>query len=126
MPEDPVVFSHDFLDFRSKSTRLAFFGTRQTHRGTVEQASRQNHLHCFARDLVRMCLPEDVDLDSGSHPPPKHDNERPHPRLPRCLPKTNRSILVEKVQRTTVRFKNGSKIVALPNSPQLLRGYTAN
>ena len=34
--------------------------------------------------------------------------------------------LVEKLQRTVVRFRNGSRIVALPNSPQLLRGYTAN
>jgi phage FluMu gp28-like protein len=34
-------------------------------------------------------------------------------------------MLVEKLQRTTVRFRNGSRIVALPNSPQLLRGYTA-
>jgi len=25
-----------------------------------------------------------------------------------------------------VRFRNGSRIVALPNSPQMLRGYTAN
>jgi phage FluMu gp28-like protein len=33
---------------------------------------------------------------------------------------------IEKLQRTTVRFSNGSRIVALPNSPQLLRGYTAN
>lgn len=42
------------------------------------------------------------------------------------LPKEKRSGLVEKLQRTTVRFKNGSRIIALPNSPQLLRGYTAN
>ena len=34
--------------------------------------------------------------------------------------------MIEKLQRATVRFKNGSRIVALPNSPQLLRGYTAN
>ena len=34
--------------------------------------------------------------------------------------------LISKLQRTTMRFKNGSRIVALPNSPQLLRGYTAN
>jgi phage FluMu gp28-like protein len=34
--------------------------------------------------------------------------------------------LVEKLQRTVVRFRNGSRIVALPNNPQLLRGYTAN
>lgn len=42
------------------------------------------------------------------------------------LPKDKRSQLIEKLQRTTVRFRNGSRIVALPNSPQLLRGYTAD
>jgi phage FluMu gp28-like protein len=34
--------------------------------------------------------------------------------------------LIEKMQRTVIRFRKGSRIVALPNSPQLLRGYTAN
>lgn len=42
------------------------------------------------------------------------------------LPAEERHRLIEKLQRTTMRFKNGSRIVALPNSPQLLRGYTAN
>ena len=34
--------------------------------------------------------------------------------------------LIEKLQRTVIHFRNGSRIVALPNSPQLLRGYTAD
>ena len=34
--------------------------------------------------------------------------------------------LIFKLQRTVVRFRNGSMIVALPNSPNLLRGYAAN
>ena len=42
------------------------------------------------------------------------------------LPKKWRSLFIEKLQRTVVRFRNGSRIVALPNSPQLLRGYTAH
>ena len=42
------------------------------------------------------------------------------------LPKDKMSELVEKMQRTAIRFQNGSRIVALPNSPQLLRGYTAH
>jgi len=48
--------------------------------------------------------------------------------LPKEDPKTHidRQTLIEKLQRTTVRFRNGSRIVALPNSPQLLRGYSAN
>jgi len=42
------------------------------------------------------------------------------------MPKERRLSLIEKLQRTTIRFKNGSRIIALPNSPQLLRGYTAD
>lgn len=41
------------------------------------------------------------------------------------IPKLVRRELVAKVQRTTIRFKNGSRIVALPNAPNLLRGYSA-
>lgn len=41
------------------------------------------------------------------------------------IPKPVRRQILGKVQRTTIRFKNGSRIVALPNSPNLLRGYSA-
>lgn len=41
------------------------------------------------------------------------------------IPKAVRREALGKVQRTTIRFKNGSRIVALPNSPNLLRGYSA-
>ena len=42
------------------------------------------------------------------------------------LPQGLRKAIIDKLQRTVIRFKNGSRIVALPNSPQLLRGYTAH
>ncbi len=41
------------------------------------------------------------------------------------MPKPVRRETMAKMQRTTIRFKNGSRIVALPNSPNLLRGYSA-
>jgi hypothetical protein len=41
------------------------------------------------------------------------------------IPKPARREAIGKIQRTTIRFKNGSRIVALPNSPNLLRGYSA-
>lgn len=43
-----------------------------------------------------------------------------------AMPRNVRLELIAKVQRTTIRFKNGSRIVALPNSPNLLRGYSAS
>jgi len=42
------------------------------------------------------------------------------------MPKTLQKLMIQKMQRTVIRFKNGSMIVALPNSPNLLRGYTAH
>jgi len=42
------------------------------------------------------------------------------------LPLSSRKAIIDKLQRTVILFKNGSRIVALPNSPQLLRGYTAH
>ncbi len=42
------------------------------------------------------------------------------------LPLKWRSLFIERQQRTTIRLRNQSRIIALPNSPQLLRGYTAN
>ena len=42
------------------------------------------------------------------------------------IPKPLRREIVEKMQRTVVWFRNGSQLVALPNSPNLLRGYTAS
>lgn len=37
-----------------------------------------------------------------------------------------RHILIQKQQRTVIRFSNHSRIIILPNSPQLLRGYSAD
>ena len=42
------------------------------------------------------------------------------------LPSETRRALVERQQRTVIRCRNHSRIVILPNSPQLLRGYTAH
>jgi phage FluMu gp28-like protein len=42
------------------------------------------------------------------------------------MAKPVRRKLISKMQRTVIWFKNGSQLVALPNSPNLLRGYTAN
>jgi phage FluMu gp28-like protein len=42
------------------------------------------------------------------------------------MAKPVRHQLIAKMQRTVIWFKKGSQIVALPNSPNLLRGYTAH
>ena len=42
------------------------------------------------------------------------------------IPRPMRRGMLSRMQRTVIWFKNGSQIVALPNSPNLLRGYTAH
>jgi len=42
------------------------------------------------------------------------------------IPESVRRGRILRMQRTVIHFKNGSKIVALPNAPNLLRGYTAH
>jgi phage FluMu gp28-like protein len=42
------------------------------------------------------------------------------------IPKEKRRNIILQQLRTIVRFRNGSQIVALPNSEHLLRGYTAH
>ena len=42
------------------------------------------------------------------------------------LPQKYSHLFVKKMQRTIIQLNNNSRIIALPNSPQLLRGYTAN
>ena len=41
-------------------------------------------------------------------------------------PRPLRRELIRKMQRTVIWFKNGAQIVALPNAPDLLRGYSAS
>lgn len=43
-----------------------------------------------------------------------------------AMPGRVRRALVSKAQRTTIYFRNGSRIVALPNSENLVRGYDAH
>ena len=43
-----------------------------------------------------------------------------------AMPRVIRQRIIAKMQRTVIWFRNGSQIIALPNSPHLLRGYTAH
>jgi len=52
--------------------------------------------------------------------------DRVHAFLMGIRPASIRRAIVSKMQRTVIWFKNGSQIVALPNSPNLLRGYTSH
>ena len=42
------------------------------------------------------------------------------------MPKAVRREMLRKLQRTVIWFRNGAQVVALPNAPDLLRGYSAS
>jgi phage FluMu gp28-like protein len=124
--EDPVVFARDFFGFDAKEYQAGLL--RDMSKRIVVRWSRQaGKTTCIAlRAIWFACMhPKTLTLIVA---PTLRQSMIMADRIQDFLaglPKDKRSELVEKFQRTIVRFRNGSRIVALPNSPQLLRGYTA-
>ena len=127
VPDDPVVFAHDFFGFQVLEYQAGLL--RDKARRIVVRWSRQaGKTTCIAlRAIWYACAyPETLTLIVA---PTLRQSMIMSDRIQdflSSLPAEKRQALVAKMQRTTIRFRNGSKIVALPNSPQLLRGYTAN
>ena len=127
LPEDPVVFVRDFFGFqvkeyqaellRDKSKRIVVRWSRQAGKTTCI-ALRAIWFACFFPKTLTLIVAPTLRQSMIM-------SDRIQDFLG-GLSKEKRCALVEKLQRITVRFKNGSRIVALPNSPQLLRGYTAS
>ncbi len=126
IPDDPVVFARDFFGFDAKEYQAGLL--RDKSKRIVVRWSRQaGKTTCIAlRAIWFACMhPKTLTLIVA---PTLRQSMIMADRIQDFLaglPKDKRSALVEKFQRTTVGFCNGSRIVALPNSPQLLRGYTA-
>ena len=126
IPDDPVVFARDFFGFDAKDYQASLL--RDKSKRIVVRWSRQaGKTTCIAlRAVWFACMhPKTLTLIVA---PTLRQSMIMADRIQDFLsglPKDKRSELVEKFQRTIVRFRNGSRIVALPNSPQLLRGYTA-
>lgn len=127
LPEDPVVFVKDFFGFqvkeyqaellRDKSKRIVVRWSRQAGKTTCI-ALRAIWFACVYRKTLTLIVA-----------PTLRQSMIMSDRILDFLgglSQERRSLLIEKLQRTTVRFRNGSRIVALPNSPQMLRGYTAH
>ncbi len=127
IPEDPVLFARDFFGFQAKEYQASLL--RDKSKRIVVRWSRQaGKTTCIAlRAIWFACIhPKTLTLIVA---PTLRQSMIMADRIQdflASLPKDKRGALIEKFQRTTIRFRNGSRIVALPNSPQLLRGYTAN
>ncbi len=127
VPEDPVIFAREFFGFQVKEYQAALL--RDNGKRIVVRWSRQaGKTTCIALRAIWFACAYPKTLTLIVAPTLRQSmimSDRIGDFLGE-LPKEKRQALVEKLQRTTVRFKNGSRIIALPNSPQLLRGYAAN
>jgi len=126
IPSDPVVFARDFFGFDAKDYQAEFL--RDLSKRIVLRWSRQaGKTTCIALRAIWFAVGHPRTLTLIVAPTLRQSmimSDRILDFLG-SLTKEQRYVLVGKLQRTTVLFLNGSRIVALPNSPQLLRGYTA-
>jgi len=127
IPSDPVEFAKALFKFTPKDYQAALLEDKKK-RIVVRWSRQAGKTTCIALRAIWFALVHPKTLTLIVAPSLRQSmimSDRIGDFL-MGLPKPTRLQLIEKLQRTTVRFKNGSRIIALPNSPQLLRGYTAN
>ena len=127
LPRDPVEFARRILRFdplpyqekllRDGSKRIAVRMSRQAGKTTTIAARAIWFAATHPRTLTLIVAPS---LRQSMIMSDKIEE------FLFSIPEDLRRKIVAKIQRTVIRFRNGSKIVALPNSPQRLRGYTAH
>ena len=126
-PVDPVEFCTEVLDFiptpyqkrflEDESKRVLLCWSRQSGKSHSIAARSISFSLTHPRTLtliVAPCLRQSMII-----------SDRIQDLLAR-LTRRQRKAWIEKQQRTQVLFRNGSRIIALPCSENLLRGYTAN
>jgi phage FluMu gp28-like protein len=127
IPNDPVEFAKAFFNFEAKEYQANLL--RDNSKRIVVRWSRQaGKTTCIALRAICFATLHPKTLTLIVAPSLRQSiimRDRIQDFL-MSMPKEHRLQLIGKLQRTTIRFKNGSRIVALPNSPQLLRGFTAN
>ncbi len=127
VPEDPIVFAQEFFGFQVLPYQASLLRDR-AKRIVVRWSRQAGKTTCIALRAIWFACAYPKTLTLIVAPTLRQSmimSDRIQDFLG-SLPQEKRVALVERMQRTTIRFRNGSKIVALPNSPQLLRGYTAN
>jgi len=127
IPKDPVEFAEKLFKFtptdyqarllRDKSKRIVVKWSRQAGKTTTIALRAIWFAVTHSKTLTLIVAPSLRQSMIMS--------DRVHDHLA-SLPKNVFKALVEKLQRTVITFRNGSRIIALPNSPQLLRGYTSH
>ena len=126
-PSDPVKFCRKVLRFKPTSYQAKFL--RDKSKRILLCWSRQSgKSHSIAARAIWYCLTHPKTLTLIVAPSLRQSmilSDKIQDFLS-CLTVRQHKAWVEKQQRTVIRFRNGSRIVALPCSEHLLRGYTAN
>lgn len=127
IPSDPVEFAEKLFKFkptpyqakllRDKSKRIVVKWSRQAGKTTTIALRAIWYATAHPKTLTLIVAPSLRQSMIMS--------DRVHDHLA-SLPKGLFKKLISKLQRTVITFSNGSRIIALPNSPQLLRGYTSH
>lgn len=127
VPEDPVKFAESILNFKPTSYQRKLL--RDQHKRIVARFSRQaGKTTTIAIRAIWFAARHPRTVSLIVAPSMRQSMimmDRIHAFL-MALSKEKRRAYISKMQRTVIWFKNGSQIVALPNSPHLLRGYTCH
>jgi len=130
LPEDPVEFCHKILGFKptsyqEKLLRLVAEGEKRI---VLRWARQSGKSWILAALIIWYCSLHSNHLALIVAPGLRQSmilSDKIHDLLNRIDAGIRRRIILTAL-RTVIRFRNGSQIVALPNSEHLLRGYTAH
>ena len=130
LPRDPVKFCVEVLGFQPTSyqARLLREVAKGKKRILLRWARQSGKTWILAALIIWFCSLHPNHLALIIAPGLRQSmilSDKIHELLNR-VPRKIRRRLIRQQLRTVVRFKNGSQIVALPNSEHLLRGYTAH
>ncbi|MEM2130001.1 MAG: terminase family protein, partial [Candidatus Bathyarchaeia archaeon] len=126
-PQGPVEFAKSILKFNPTPYQEAFL-TEESKRVLLCWSRQSGKTTTIAARAIWFALTHPQTLTLIVAPSLRQSmilSDRIQDFLARLSPE-NRRGWVEKQQRTQILFKNGSRIIALPNSENLLRGYTAH
>jgi len=126
-PQDPVQFCTQILKFKPTPYQEAFL--RDTSKRILLCWCRQSGKSTtIAAKALHNCLTNPKTLTLIVAPSLRQSmilSDKVETFLA-ALSSRQRRAWIAKQQRTVIRFRNGSRIIALPCSENLLRGYTAN
>jgi phage FluMu gp28-like protein len=130
VPEDPAQFIQEHLKFTPTSYQQELLDhiTKGHKRIALRWARQSGKSWILATLLIWHCARHPNHLALIVAPGLRQSmilRDKIHELLDRIPRKSLRALIKQRL-RTTIKFRNGSQIVALPNSEHLLRGYTAH